>query len=323
MGAGESNADLPTGRSRSGSGSDDPEQAALFDVLGDETRVAIVRALADVRRDGWQWAGLTFAELRRAVGMEDTGNFSYHLEKVQGSLVVKDGDEYKLLNQGLRLAGAMEAGSYTPTGTSKRGTLDEPCPHVGCDHDLAVRYDDQYFRTLCPEHGNFHGTSLPPAVVEHNDVVDLVAIARADTLSRIRRARDGVCPHCWGPMEATIPATDVTLHESDDELPPDVVIVEFGCDRCGLTFSTPPGACVLDHPAVVSLYHEHGRDLRTVPLTALRSLRATNAVVESEAPVRVRVPVKCEDDRLDVWLDGDVKVIEYERYDDGRSDADA
>ena len=310
----------PTDRSGSSSDAqDDPEQAAFFDVLGDETRVAIVRALANVRRDAWQWSGLTFAELRRAVGVRDTGNFSYHLDKLRGSLVVKDGDEYKLLNQGMRLAGAMEAGSYTTRGQSKQGTLEYTCPAPNCPNDLEAHYEQQHFWIGCPDHGRFHSTSFPPAVVEHNSPRELAAIARVDSMRRIRLARKGVCPHCWGPMEATLPAPEQRLAWHDDEIPEDTVYAEFDCEQCGMCLPVSPGACVVDHPAVVSLYEDHDLDVRSIPFAALPFVHMSRPVVESESPVRVRLPVERDGDRLDLWLDGDVTVVDHDRYQEDRS----
>jgi hypothetical protein len=49
-----------------------------FALFADETRVAIVEALAE-RTTAEGTDGLSFAELRRAVGVRDAGQFNYHL----------------------------------------------------------------------------------------------------------------------------------------------------------------------------------------------------------------------------------------------------
>lgn len=126
-------------------GTDATETAptAVFELLADETRLAIVRELAAERQSNWQWSGATFAELRRAVGIADAGNFSYHLEKLRGPLVVKDGDEYHLRNRGMELVGAVESGQYTGAGTPLRGETDYECPYPDCDRPLVGVYEDQ------------------------------------------------------------------------------------------------------------------------------------------------------------------------------------
>jgi hypothetical protein len=91
------------------------------------------------------------------------------------------------------------------------------------------------------------------------------------------------------------------------------VLDAFECADCGVEMVVPPGMCVVDHPAVVSLYHEQGIDLRERPILTLPWLAASHPVVEAEDPVRVRLDIDCEGDRLTLWLDGDADVVETER----------
>lgn len=286
----------------------------VFELLCDETRLAIVRELAKARRSNWAWRGETFADLRRAVGVADAGNFSYHLSKLRGPLVVKDGDEYKLRNTGLRLVGAVEADSFTRSGEPDTATTEYDCPHPTCDESLRATYADQYFRLHCPGHDVHVGTMLPPGVAEHLAVADLVGMAVIESRGDVERARAGVCPHCWGPTTASFPASSVELPDVfDAELPADAVMATFGCDRCGMAFDVTAGACVVDHPAVVSLYHDHGVDVRERPYTEFPFLSPTHPVVESGDPTRVRIDVEVEADVLHLWLDGETDVVEYER----------
>ncbi|MFB6175614.1 MAG: hypothetical protein ABEI99_00435 [Halobaculum sp.] len=79
------------------------EQTAVFDLLSDETRLAIVTELDRARRDG-EADGLRFSTLRGRVGAADSGRFNYHLKKLRGTLVRKDGDHYVLTPTGVRMA---------------------------------------------------------------------------------------------------------------------------------------------------------------------------------------------------------------------------
>ncbi|WP_436932352.1 winged helix-turn-helix domain-containing protein [Halosimplex halobium] len=289
---------------------------AVFELLADETRLAIVRELAGVRRANWQWAGLSFADLRRAVGAGDAGNFSYHLEKLRGPLVVKDGGEYYLRNRGMELVGALESGRYTGPGERLREPTDYDCPYPDCDRALRAVYDDQYFRLRCPDHHVFNGTAVPPAAADHLAVDELVAVTMLDLREQVKRARAGVCPNCWGPMAARLPSENPTLPSMSDAgagVPDDALLATFACDRCDTAFDLPPGACVVDHPAVVAFHHDHGEDIRHRPYVALPFCGLGRADLESTDPVRVRVDVRLDDDTLYLWLDGETNVVAYER----------
>jgi DNA-binding transcriptional ArsR family regulator len=69
-----------------------------FALLSNETRVDVLRALADTEE------ALRFAQLRRRVGLRDGGVFTYHLEKLRGTFVEKRGDRYRLTTEGERVA---------------------------------------------------------------------------------------------------------------------------------------------------------------------------------------------------------------------------
>ena len=81
--------------------SDGGPSADEFQLLGDETRLAIVRELATVDEP------VRFCVLRERVGIADSGRFNYHLGKLRGSLVVTDDDGYRLTHAGERLAQAV------------------------------------------------------------------------------------------------------------------------------------------------------------------------------------------------------------------------
>jgi len=287
---------------------------AVFELLADETRLSIVRELAGARGPNSRWAGMSFADLRRAVGVEDAGNFSYHLEKLRGPLVVKDDETYYLRNRGLQLVGAVESGEYTGPGEPIRAETDYDCPFPDCDRAIEARYDDQFFRLRCPDHSVFNGTAIPPVAADHLSVADLVAVTMLDLRQQVQRARAGVCPQCWGPIEVELPSEDPTLPSMiDTDVPEAPLFATFACEGCGLSFDIPPGACVVDHPAVLAFHHAHGEDIRHRPYVTLPFCRLGVADLESEDPVRVRVDVRLDGDALHLWLDGETSVVEYER----------
>lgn len=289
----------------------DPVEA--FDLLAHEVRLGIIRELAAVRRTNWQWRGMEFAELRRAVGAEDAGNFSYHLGKLRDHFVVKEGAEYKLTFAGMKVAGAVIAGTYTERSGGSVGTVDVACPD--CGEPMTARYEHEFLGLSCEEHGTVFGTALPPGAAEGRSLRDLVALATMDARQDVERALSGVCPHCWGPVTTRLPVKEVVDAATGEpaEVPREDGWVEFDCGRCEMVFWLPPGACVVDAPPVVALLHEHGVDPRERSYAELPFTRADAGVVESADPVRVRVDVTVDDDTLHLWLDGAADVVEYER----------
>lgn len=88
-----------------------PSPAVLFDLLSDETRLAIVRTLYRCGRDHPDEPGLSFSALGDRLEVDDSGRFNYHLRRLRGPLVEKRGDRYALTPLGYRLGAFVVAES--------------------------------------------------------------------------------------------------------------------------------------------------------------------------------------------------------------------
>ncbi|MFB6139467.1 MAG: hypothetical protein ABEJ26_03425 [Halosimplex sp.] len=83
-----------------GSGERDPTAAAeTFGLLSDETRVRILVVLAEAPAEG-----VRFSELRSRVGVSDSGQFNYHLDRLRDRLVTRTGEGYALTETGAAVA---------------------------------------------------------------------------------------------------------------------------------------------------------------------------------------------------------------------------
>jgi hypothetical protein len=100
------------------SGDGDSERLSpddAFATLGNETRLGILQTLGRAGED------LSFSVLRDRVGVEDSGQFNYHLEQLVGHFVRKTEDGYQLRRAGRRVVEAVLSGAVTdaPTWTGR------------------------------------------------------------------------------------------------------------------------------------------------------------------------------------------------------------
>lgn len=115
---------------------EDEVRTDALSVLGNETRIRILRALADAADP------LTFTELREAVGVRDTGKFNYHLTKLCEYFVRETSDGYELGHAGSRVLAASQAAA-NPVSTD----IVDTCPVCG--------------ETDCEKLFHVHLTSVP------------------------------------------------------------------------------------------------------------------------------------------------------------------
>ncbi|WP_323676694.1 hypothetical protein [Halorubellus sp. PRR65] len=293
---------------------DPPRDHEALDALGHEIRLAIIERLAAERRGSWRASGLEFAELRKAVGVDDPGQFNYHLDKLLDTFVEKRDAEYVVTTAGLEVAGTVEAGTYDPDDVSFTATVEATCTECG-DH-LEASYERGTLQVQCPEHGLFHGNAIPPAAVRDRDPETVVALTQLNARNELSRALEGACVHCWGTIDVETPVDPPAELLDDQQANADEVeqvVVEFACRDCGMTFWTAASITIVHHPAVVSFYHDHGVNVHDCGYLELAFVDGTNGIIESRDPVRVRIDVELESDVLRVWVDDSAEVVDTER----------
>jgi DNA-binding transcriptional ArsR family regulator len=275
--------------------------ADAFDVLSDPLRVDILRELVG-RTHLVDGSGVPFSDLRRAVGVDDTGRFNYHLGELRDSFVAKREDDYVPTYAGMRAVGTVEAGFFTQEPPAREGHIDTACPV--CGDPLEVSYEDSLVSMGCPEHGPMVRTSVPPRVAEDADLAEIVAFANAETQRDLERMANGTCPVCYGDVASR-------EFERDDA---SRLFVTLDCEHCWMRAETPIGTTVVRHPAVVALYHEHGLDIREQYYVNLEfAASMENATVVAEDPVRVELRVDLEGDAVVLTLDESLDVVATER----------
>jgi DNA-binding transcriptional ArsR family regulator len=285
---------------------------AAFRILGNETRLTILDTL-------WTTGHakpMRFGELRRAVGMRDGSQFNYHLGKLlDGGFIEKADGRYGIRHAGVEVVWAVRSGylndhpEIAPFGTT--GACFE------CDGSLQARYTDEMFFVECSACSQLHslGWFPPGALVGRTPEEALLAYERV-ARSATALAAAGVCPRCNGLMERTLARDWSEVPVDSPYFDPDrdgAFAAWFVCDRCDLWAAYNAGEAVLDHPAVVGLYREHGIDLRTRPRWELPWLIDESSLhVLSEDPFRVRVTVGLEGDEIRLTLDEAFEVVDVE-----------
>jgi ribosomal protein S27E len=291
--------------------------AEAFSVIGNETRLEILEALwtADERP-------VSFSELRKRVGMRDSAQFNYHLDKLRGQFVRKSEDGYGFRHAGWAVIHAVQAGSINEHPRIEPFAVEGDC--VDCGAGLQASYDDERIVVDCEDCGRIHADyPFPPGGLDDRTTDEVMAAFN----QRVRHLHclmaDGVCPECSGTVETTVERDPATL-ELD-------VAVRHECQRCRHRLTTSIGQVLLDHAEIVSFYRDHGIDLNQVPFWTLPwCTDDEHTTVLSEEPWRIRldVPVNGDeqgpasgrdapnsgtDETLSLTVDEDLVVTEVER----------
>jgi DNA-binding transcriptional ArsR family regulator len=279
---------------------DSPDPADVFGVVADETRMTILRALAEAPYEEYGDT-LTFSDLREAAGIRDSGQFNYHLDTLVGQFVERTDDGYSLTYPGELLYRTVIAGLFTRQTELEPRTIDSDC--FDCGAPLEMEYDGTVLHVDCSDCGReYMGVEFPPSAVESRDD-DRLETFNQWVRHHVLLMNRNVCVWCAGPMPGKIQYRD-----EDDETPH----VVRNCEHCGGFMWTTPGEVVLDHPAVVSFFYERGVDVTSRPLWELEFVVGDAVEVRSEDPWELVVTVACEGDEMRAVIDGNAEVIEIE-----------
>jgi hypothetical protein len=200
-----------------------------FALLSHDLRLEILLALLS-HWDAVNTEPQRYSELMRAVGMEDSGKFNYHLDKLRGVYLRKTEDGYVPTASATALYRAVLA--HRPTETPDRTQLDPSvdCPH--CGTGLTGLYEREFFSLRCDSCESVVGEFTYPlpknGLAERTDG-EVVEAVYDRAREHIGLARRGQCPSCGGTTTRTVEASAVTETE-----PP----VHIDCDTCTWTVRT-------------------------------------------------------------------------------------
>lgn len=310
-------------------GATDSRAAEAFELLANEMRLAILFALWDARAPFEGDSGVPFSELRDRVGRPDSGQFNYHLGKLEEQFVEATEDGYKLRPAGDSITRAVIAGTGLADSNLAPTEIGLSCPL--CDAPTAITYRHGRLFQVCTECGGKYGERdeyprgtlsvwrLHPAGVANRTPQEVYAAASIGMLHRGLAMIDRVCPDCSGAVDSDLLVCDDHTSDPDEVCPncgrKDDIMAVYQCTVCKYSTAGPPSSVVSQHPAVISFYYDHGVDfqynLDFQSVTRMFELEeAHEQTIASTDPIRVRVTIQFEGDELTLVLDENLTVRE-------------
>jgi len=300
-----------------------PDEA--FGLLSNETRMTILRTLWNADEP------LPFSRLLERAGVDDSGNFNYHLDQLVGHFVARVDGGYVLREAGKSVIRTVLSGVFTADAYHEPVVVDERCPY--CGSPVEFSYRDERITVRCTDcdgvvngdefpPGTYMSFPFPPAGLVERTPEEVIAAAHSLYDGKIIPMMGGVCPECSGRTSVDV---DVCAdHEvTDGGLCPECdsrykVWSEYYCTHCGYSRRSALWFKLMNHAAVVSFFHEHGDLDAFVPLRKLtwenaRYITNISETVVSEEPLEVRVDIPFEGKTLHVTVDAALEVVEIEQ----------
>jgi hypothetical protein len=195
-----------------------------FSDLAHETRLDILLALLSE----WRAADTEpqrYASLMDAVGMEDSGQFNYHLQQLRGTYVRKVEGGYVPTGTATALYRAVLAYEPTVSTASRSFTVDETCPD--CGTAVVATYERDFLSVACPDCEARVGRftyAFPSNGLSGRDDREVLAAVHQRARHHVSLARTGQCPFCAGTT-----TVDLFREQFSD---PDAHDIEITCDTC-------------------------------------------------------------------------------------------
>ncbi len=276
---------------------DDVDAREAFDLLGHDIRLEILLALLE----DWLAAHTkpkSYAELMDAVGMEDSGKFNYHLDKLRGVYVRQVEDGYVPTASATALYRAVLAHRPTDSVAVDQTLSTATCPACGAEPQL--RYDRGFVTVDCPDCSEWEGFTypFPQNGFERHNSEQLLAAVSERVRHEVGLARTGQCPACAGP-------TTVDLRPEQVE---DDGWIELACDSCTFVVGVDPLTALLTDDRVGAALREIGLD----PLGHDWERPDSQPSVSSRDPPRLSVTVTGPSGTVTLTLTGD---LEFEAID--------
>lgn len=301
-----------------------------FATLGDATRMGIIRRLGEDEPQ-------SFTQLRKAVGVEDSGRFNYHLGELTGHFVRKTGDEYALREPGSRVVQAVLSGAVTDDRILETTRLDASCPYCGNPIDIMFREERLVISCAhCP--GSFSGTEtdarfldghpggtvavlkFPPAGVASRTDLEVLEAALAWSLDQTHAFASGLCPRCAAVVEQR-----VTVCENHDAAPGLCsecnirygVLMDYHCTNCThVEVNFPVGLhLLLTSPDLQAFVGARGTDPLDPSWESHAEISAFTEDITDTDPLQARFGYTFKGDVLEITVNEELSIVDISESD--------
>jgi hypothetical protein len=305
-----------------------------FVALGNEARIEILRTLGEA--DG----PLSFSTLWDRVGMRDSGQFNYHLDKVVGHFVKQTDDGYELGPPGRRVVEAVLSGAITDAPELEATPVEASCPL--CDGATVVAFSGYHIDHYCTEcaghagspdtpdgdanpadsteteeYGYLGSFQFPPAGIRGRTAEELFQAASTWGVLELQAAASQVCPRCSAPLAESIRVCetherDGYCGECDNRY---AVQVDFECQNCIYDLSGPFALSLTANTDLQKFLLAH--DINPVspssPATHYSALMDYDEDLRAMDPFEARFSFSVDGDSLTLTVDDDLTVIDATR----------
>jgi hypothetical protein len=292
---------------------DDREQPVseeAFALLGHDIRLDILRAFFQMYEpvdpeslpDMREQRSLSYGELMTEVGMEDSGKFNYHLEKLRGVYIEKVEAGYVPTASAIALYEAMVANRPTKT-VSTDFFVDERCPN--CESRLRGEYEQEFLSVDCPTCDLFWGATyrFPKNGLAVREDENVFEVLYDRMMYHVGLARTGQCPSCAGKTSVVVPRERL----NGDSTP----TVELSCGTCSWFVTVDIVSALQFEPQVTNALCEIG-----LPLNESSSMQTTEQVlpdisgrVDSESPLHATITIRADGDIAKIIVDDSLEIL--------------
>jgi ribosomal protein S27AE len=296
-----------------------------FSVLGNETRIQILRTLGEAAEP------LSFSALYERVEMPDTGNFSYHLDKLSGHFVRQTDSGYDLHQSGRRVVEAIRSGAVTQAPVMEPTEVEKPCSY--CGTSILVSYHEEQVRKYCPECVGTYGTmtveagasgdaeygylgalDLPPAGLHGRPPIGVLEAAYRWSLLEHFAWAEGICPRCAAAVVSSgavcedHDATEGACDRCDGRY---AVNVHYRCPTCHSDHGGMFANHLLTHPALLTFLLAHDVNPLSPPARRFSaSVWVYEEEVSSTEPFEAAFTFTIDGDSLTMTVDDDLTVTD-------------
>lgn len=314
--------------------------ADAFATLGNETRLEILLTLWEASDEV---DGLSFSDLHEMVGVRDSGQFNYHLNRLVGSFVRRKDDSYHLRHAGAAIIEAVIAGMGFEDPMLAPTVIDIECPFCGAA--TAVGYEDELLYQVCTEcdgswrdpdanaveneaveekgyGGRLFATTFDPAGLTGRTPREMFETAVLKAVLELVLSMNGICPACSGPRENSLYVCEEHTPGPNEVCPRCRsqwgISPRFVCRACKSMTIPGPSSVVCFHPGVINFYNDHGITVGNVtePASIWRyfTLAGSHEVeLAAEDPPLVRVRIRHGDEELSLTYDETIDVVDVSR----------